>query len=63
MNPTEFAQKIDLLLKVPDVRCGKIPSVGGGNLVHLEVPASSSSGISFPVPLGGPSSNAVSRAV
>ena len=38
-------------------------SVGGGNLVHLEVPASSSSGISFPVPLGGPSSNAVSRAV
>ena len=39
----------------------KIPSVDGGNLVHLEVPASSSSGISFPVPLGGPSSNAVSR--
>ena len=32
-----------------------------GNLVHLEVPASSSSGISFPVPLGGPNSNAVSR--
>ena len=38
------------------VRCGKIPSVSGGNLVQLEVPASSSSGISFPVPLGGPSS-------
>ena len=27
----------------------KIPSVGGGNLVQLEVPASSSSRISFPV--------------
>ena len=39
----------------------EIPSVGGGNLVQLEVPASSSSGISFPVPLGGPNSNAVSR--
>ena len=33
-------------------RCGKIPSVGGGNLVQLEVLASSSSGISFLVLLG-----------
>ena len=32
-----------------------------GLLVHLEVSASSSNGISFPVPLGGPSSNAMSR--
>ena len=35
----------------------------GDNIVQLEVPASSSSGISFPVPLGRPNSNAMFRAV
>ena len=35
-----------------ELKSKKIPSVSGGNLLQLEVPASSSSGISFPVLLG-----------
>ena len=57
-NPSVRTSTVKLVW--PWVRCGKIPSVGGGDLVHLEVPASSSSGISFPVPLGGTNFNAVS---
>ena len=41
----------------------KFPIYWQGILVLLEVPESSSSGISFQVPLGRPSSNAVSRTV
>ena len=67
--PSGTGKLIPLLLDAGTSRCTRFPPPSSyiwhkwQLLFHQvqEVPVSSSSGISFPVPLGGPSSNAVSR--